>query len=167
LLEHLLEAAEQGGRTGSVIEIRVLQALAHGRRGDIPAGLVPLEQALTLAEPEGYVRLFVDEGKPMRNLLRRAMAGGIAGSSARRLLAALDTRAQPVAGPAGLAISGLAEPLTAREREVLHLIAGGMRNQEIADQLVISLSTVKRHIANIYGKLGVDHRTQAVARLTT
>ncbi|HEV7666684.1 MAG TPA: helix-turn-helix transcriptional regulator [Chloroflexota bacterium] len=79
----------------------------------------------------------------------------------------LDERARPVSTPAGFAVAGLAEPLTARELEILRLIVAGMRNQEIADQLVISLSTVKRHIANAYGKLGVDHRTQAIAQLTT
>ena len=72
LLERLLRAAEEGGRTGSVIEILVLQALAHQTRGDIPAALVSLERALTLAEPEGYVRVFVDEGAPMAALLRAA-----------------------------------------------------------------------------------------------
>jgi len=113
------------------------------------------------------VRIFVDEGAPMRDLLRRAVAGNMSGTYARRLLAAFDERAQPASAPARSAIAGLAEPLTARELEILHLIAAGMRNQEIADHLVISLSTVKRHIANTYGKLGVDHRTEAVARLTT
>ena len=74
---------------------------------------------------------------------------------------------RPVSAPDGFALAGLAAPLTARELEILRLMAAGMRNQEIADQLVISLSTVKRHIANAYGKLGVDHRTEAIARLTT
>ena len=167
LLERLLAAAEKGGRTGSVIEVLVLQARAQPALGDVVAGLVPLQRALTLAEPEGYVQIFVDEGEPMRTLLRRAVAENISRSYARRLLSALDERAHPVAVPAGFAVAGLAEPLTARELEVLRLIAAGRRNQEIADELVISLSTVKRHIANIYGKLGVDHRTEAVARLTT
>ena len=92
---------------------------------------------------------------------------GISGGYARRLLSAFDERPGHLSAPAGLTIDGLAEPLTPRELEILRLIAAGMRNQEIADQLVISLSTVKRHIANTYGKLGVDHRTEAVARLTT
>ena len=82
-------------------------------------------------------------------------------------LAAFLDGAQPIAVAAGFIVAGLAEPLTPREIEILRLIAAGMRNQEIADRLVISLSTVKRHIANTYGKLGVDHRTEAVARLTT
>src|SRR3712207_6468216 len=88
LLEHLLEAAEEGGRMGSVIEILVLQGLAHEAQGDIPAALVPLERALTLAEPEGYVRVFVDEGMPMARLLYEALSRGVARKFTRRLLAA-------------------------------------------------------------------------------
>ena len=163
LLERLLRAAEEGGRVGSVIEILALQALAQQAQGNIPQALAPLERALTLAEPEGYVRMFVDEGQAMRGLLRHATAGGIASSYTRRLLSAFDEPAQPVSTPAQAAAADLAEPLTAREVEILRLIAAGMRNQEIADHLFISLSTVKRHIANAYGKLGVSHRTEAVA----
>ena len=164
LLERLLTAAVAGARTGSVIEILVLQALAHEARGDVPRALVPLARALTLAEPEGYVRTFVAEGEAMRNLLRHAAAGGTATSYARRLLTAFDKPARPAATPAQVAAAELTEPLTMREVEILRLIAAGMRNQEIADQLFIGLPTVKRHIANAYGKLGVGHRTEAVAR---
>ncbi len=164
LLERLLQAAEEGERTGSVIEILVLQALAHEARGNIPPALVSLERALTLAEPEGYVRIFVDEGEPMRVLLRHAAAGGIASSYTRRLLSAFDEPAEPVSAPMRTAGAELPEPLTGREVEILRLVAAGMRNQEIADQLFISLATVKRHIANTYGKLGVSHRTQAITR---
>ena len=88
LLERLLQAAEEGGRTGSVIEILVVQALAHHMKGDIPAALVPLERALTLAEPEGYVRIFVDEGQPMAALLEAAVKQGIAPNYVRHLLTA-------------------------------------------------------------------------------
>ena len=164
LLARLLTAAEEGERTGSVIEILVQQALAHEAQGNVPGALVPLERALTLAEPEGYVRIFVDEGGAMRNLLRHATAGGIASSYTQLLLSFFDRAAQPVSAPAQSAAADLAEPLTAREVEILRLIAAGMRNQEIADHLFISLSTVKRHIANGYGKLGVGHRTEAIAR---
>jgi LuxR family transcriptional regulator, maltose regulon positive regulatory protein len=162
LLERLLEAAQAGERAGSVIEILLLQALAHQAQGDMPAALALLNRALTLAEPEGYVRIFVDEGEAMRNLLRHAAACGIVTSYTQRLLPAFDKPARPVSALAEAA--DLAEPLTAREVEVLRLIAAGMRNQEIADHLFISLPTVKRHIANAYGKLGVGHRTEAVAR---
>ena len=99
----------------------------------------------------------------MRDLLRPATAGGISGAYTRRLLSAFDEQAQPVSASAKVAAE-LAEQLTAREVEILRLIAAGMRNQEIADHLFISLSTVKRHVANAYGKLGVSHRTEAVAR---
>ena len=164
LLERLLEAAEQWERTGSVIEILVMQALAYEARGDIPFGLVPLERALTLAEPEGYVRIFVDEGDPIHNLLRHAAAGDIASSYARRLLSAFDKPVQPAPRRVKATSTGLAEPPTGREVEVLRLVADGMRNQEVADHLFISLATVKRHIANAYGKLGAGHRTEAIAR---
>ena len=165
LLERLLKAGEEGERTGSVIEILVLQALAHEAQGSISAALEPLERALTLAEPEGYCRIFVDEGEAMRDLLRHAAADGIAGAYTRRLLSAFEDQAQPVSTPP-VEAAELIVQLTVRELEVLRLIAAGMRNQEIADQLFISLSTVKRHIANAYGKLDVSHRTEAVVRAT-
>ncbi len=167
-LSRLLEAAEGGGRTGVVIEILVLQAIVHQALDDIPAGLLHLERALTLAEPEGYVRTFVDEGRPMRDLLRHATAAGIGGAYARRLLAGFEEpgAGSPVPVAARVRVAGLAEPLTAREVEILRLVAAGMQNHAIAGHLVISLSTVKRHIANIYGKLEVGHRTEAVARAT-
>jgi LuxR family maltose regulon positive regulatory protein len=126
--------------------------------------LVPLERALTLAEPEGYVRIFVDEGEAMHILLRHIAAGGIASSYTRRLLSAFDKQVLPTSASAQATAAGLAEPLTGREVEILRLIAAGMRNLEIADHLFISLATVKRHIANVYGKVGVSHRTEAIAR---
>ena len=164
LLERLLKAAEEGERTGRVIEILVLQALAHEAQDDVPRALDPLERSLTLAEPEGYVRIFVDEGEAMRNLLRHAAARGIASSYTQRLLSAFDKPTRPASTLAQDTADGLAEPLTAREVEILRLIAAGMRNQEVADHLFISLSTVKRHIANAYGKLNATHRTEAIAR---
>ena len=143
----------------------MLQALALEAQGDIPPALVPLERALTLAQPEGYVRVFLGEEEPMRNLLRHATASGIASSYTQRLLTAFDFTEQPVSKTSGRpGVPGLVEPLTERETEVLRLISVGMTNQEIAGQLVISVATVKRHITNIYGKLGVGHRTQATAR---
>ncbi|MDA0267300.1 MAG: LuxR C-terminal-related transcriptional regulator [Cyanobacteria bacterium] len=161
LLNRLLAAAEAQDRTGSVIQVLVVLALASEAQGNIAAARVALERALVLAEPEGYVRLFVNEGEPMRALLRQVAAGSDYG---QRLLAAFGKGGN---GPiAAVPVEGAdyVEPLTPREVEVLRLIAAGMRNQEIADRLFISLATVKRHIANAYGKLGVSHRMEAVAR---
>jgi LuxR family maltose regulon positive regulatory protein len=166
LLERLLQAAEEGGRMGSVIEILVLQALAQEAQGDIPAALVPLERALTLAEPEGYVRIFVDEGIPMARLLYEALSHGIEREYTPRLLAAFpvaeseQTTSSLLRGPD----SELVEPLSSRELEVLQLIAEGLTNQDVATRLYISLHTVKVHTRNIFTKLAVKNRTQAVAR---
>jgi LuxR family transcriptional regulator, maltose regulon positive regulatory protein len=163
LLRRLLPAAQAGGRTGSVIEILTLAALVHQAEGDTPRALAALEQALTLAEPEGFLRVFVDEGQPLRRLLRHAAARGLAEEDVRRVLTAFDASLRP---PPALrpAAAGLTRPLTRREIEILRLMAGGMQNQEIATQLFISTSTVKRHVANAYGKLDVGNRTAAVAR---
>jgi len=154
-LERLLQAAELAGRTGRVIEILTLRALARQAYGGAPGAMGALERSLALAEPEGYVRTFVDEGAPMAALLRHALSQGIARNYVSRLLAAFGEPA---------AASPLIEPLTAREREVLCLIAAGLKNQDIADCLVISVATVKSHVTNIYGKLGVSRRIQAVAQ---
>jgi LuxR family transcriptional regulator, maltose regulon positive regulatory protein len=162
LLERLERAAHGGARMGSLVEILALQARVHEEMGDITRALASLERALTVAEPEGYVQTFVDEREPMRGLVRRVAAAGTDASPyALKLLAAFEEARHATAAPAP---AGLVEPLTAREVEVLRLIRAGMRNQEIADHLFISLSTVKRHIANAYGKLGVSHRVEAVAR---
>ena len=165
LLERLGTAAEAGGRTGSVIEILVLRSLAQQALGDLRGALGLLTVALGRAEPEGYLRVFVDEGSRMRDLLRHATARGVAGEYTRRVLAAFDDRAKPAAAaPNRTPVSGLVQALTTREVEILRLIAAGMRNQEIADHLELSQATVKRHIANAYGKLGVSHRTEALAK---
>jgi LuxR family maltose regulon positive regulatory protein len=160
LLERLRQAAESAGRQGRLIQILIAQALVRQAGGDEAGALLYLERSLVLAEPEGYVRTFLDAGPGMTTLLRRASSRGIAPGYVARLLAASG---QPPF-PQPSVDQPLVEPLTPRELEVLGLIAAGLRNQEIADQLVISLATVKRHISNIYGKLGVSHRTQAVAR---
>jgi LuxR family maltose regulon positive regulatory protein len=165
LLGRLLQAAEDGGRTGSVIEILVLQALADQMQGDIPAALASLHRALVLSEPEGHVRVFVDEGPPMAILLRaaarvaRGERRGIAASYARRLLAAVDNHAEitPVR-------AGLIEPLSERELDVLRLLGSDLDGPDIARELVVSLSTVRTHTRNIYAKLGVNNRRAAVRR---
>jgi LuxR family transcriptional regulator, maltose regulon positive regulatory protein len=182
LLERLLQAAEEGERTGSAIEILVLQALAHHVQGDIPAALVPLQQALSLAEPEGYVRIFVDEGPPMAVLLAklhersrkrpRAASTNVPLAYIERLLALLrGERVQegtsPAAPSAPPPAQPLLDPLTERELEVLRLIAAGLSNRAIAARLVLALSTVKSYVNTIYSKLQVESRTQAVARART
>lgn len=157
LLERLLPAAEQGGRMGSAIEILALQALVHQALGDTTSALAPLERALSLAEPDGYVQIFVDEGMPMARLLREATSLGVASDSARLLLAAFPA-------PEEVRSAERKELLSEREIEVLQLIAAGLTNQEIASRLYLSLFTVKAHARSIYGKLDAHSRTQAVAR---
>jgi LuxR family maltose regulon positive regulatory protein len=159
LLERLLAAAEEGGRTGSMIEMLILQALAHQQAGDVPAALVPLQRALTLAEPERHVRLFVDEGQRMTALLTVAGEKGIAPEYVARLLDA----ARP-AGHSTLAPKGMVEPLSARELDVLRLLATDMDGPSIAAELIVGVSTVRSHTKSIYAKLGVHSRRAAVRR---
>jgi LuxR family maltose regulon positive regulatory protein len=159
LLERLLQAAEEGRRMGSVIEISALLALAHAAQGDIPLALASLERALTLAEPEGYFRLFVDEGLPMAALLQESAKHGIAPNYVRQLLAAFRKAEgrTPVT-------QHLIEPLSERELEVLRLLRTDLNGPEIARELIVSLSTVRTHTQNIYAKLGVNNRRAAVRR---
>ncbi|MFY9930781.1 MAG: LuxR C-terminal-related transcriptional regulator [Streptosporangiaceae bacterium] len=159
LLDRLLRAAEEGQRTGSVIEILALQALAHQARDDIPAALASLRRALMLAEPEGYVRIFADEGPAMASLLRAAAKEGIAPGYVRRLLAAVNKTEDSM--PAS---QGLIEPLSERELDVLRLLGTDLGGPDIARELVVSLNTVRTHTKNIYAKLGVNNRRAAVRR---
>ena len=158
-LERLLRAADAGGRTGSVIEILVLLALAHHALRDLPDALAPLERALTLAEPEGYVCLFVDEGPPLAALLDAAGRRGIAPRYVRQLLADAGG-----AGPRALATQELVEPLSERELDVLRLLGSDLNGPDIARELVVSLNTVRTHTKSIYSKLGVNTRRAAVRR---
>jgi LuxR family maltose regulon positive regulatory protein len=171
---HTLAAAQ--GRTGSVIEARALQALALHAGGDQAGALDALAEALTLGAPEGYLRVFVDEGPPMATLLHQLLAGqrrerlAAAGAVPReylaRLVDAFEQAGLPVRAPAGrgAVVAGLVEPLTARELEVLGLLAAGAPNRAIAEQLVVTPETVKKHLSHLFDKLGVANRTQAVAR---
>jgi LuxR family maltose regulon positive regulatory protein len=164
LLDRLLEDAEAKARMGSALEILVLRALALHAQGDRTGALSTLERALMLAEPEGYVRLFMDEGAPMLVLLRQAHARGMTPGYVTTLLTASGWQGA-VASPLDASrASSLIEPLTEREREVLQLLGAGASNRDIARRLVLSVGTVKKHVSNICGKLSVQSRTQAIAR---
>jgi LuxR family maltose regulon positive regulatory protein len=171
LLERLLTAAQESGRMGSAIEILILQALACQVQGDIPAALAPLERALALAEPEGYVRMFVDEGPPMAQLLLKAAVRGIKPDYTGKLLAAFEAEQLGSAGESSLpdwqsqsspALQPLIEPLSQRELEVLRMFKTELSGPEIARELVIALSTFRTHTKSIYSKLSVNNRRAAV-----
>jgi LuxR family maltose regulon positive regulatory protein len=145
----------------SALRIRALQAVVLQAAGELGRALATLSVALTAAAPEGYTRLFLDEGPPMGALLQAALGRGIAPDDVTRLLV-LFPPAPLKAGAVGQ--NGLAEPLTAREIEVLRLVAVGASNQRVAEALILSVGTVKKHVNNILAKLGVHSRTQALVR---
>ena len=181
LLERLLPPAEQAGRMGRVIEILAIQVMVNLAQKQEAEALSALERALTLAEPEGYVRTFLDEGESMREAIRnwRVATGRHKNLSERqkrlidyadRLLVAFSndvSQLAPAHKPAHSFVyqPALVDPLSSRELEVLHLIAEGLSNLAIAEKLFLSTGTVKVHIKHIYSKLDVNSRTQAVARL--
>jgi LuxR family maltose regulon positive regulatory protein len=171
LLERLLKAAEEGGRLGSALEILVLQALAYQMQDDLPGALVSLERALTLAEPQGYVRIFLDEGADMGRLLREANTREIMPDYTGKLLTAFEAEGQASVASTGKAplpsppaSQPLVEPLTERELEVLRLFKTELSGPEIARELVVALSTVRTHTKSIYSKLNVNSRRAAVKR---
>jgi LuxR family maltose regulon positive regulatory protein len=167
LLARLLEAAINMGRHGDAIRYRVQIALAQHALGNTQTALDSLGQALTLAEPEGYVRLFVDEGQPMAELLNFAVSQNISPDYASKLLAAFPKDilgADPIDNELSINTQVLVETLSQRESEVLHLMAEGYKYEEIAERLVISINTVRHHTRNVYGKLEVNNRTQAIGR---
>ena len=168
LLERLLQAAEEGGRRGSTIEILVLLALAHEAMGDIPPALASLERAVTLAEPEGYFRIFVDEGPSMERLLTRMNASCESAAPGLKaygdkLLAAFGTPTPSRTSP-GTSPEPLVEPLSEREREVMRLLGTELKGPEIARELFISLNTLRTHTKSIFSKLGANNRRTAVRR---
>jgi LuxR family transcriptional regulator, maltose regulon positive regulatory protein len=161
LLERLQADAEAKARLDSLLEILVLRALAlFAVEAHRHHALTALERALLLGEQEGYIRLFVDEGEPMVALLRQADARRIAPDYVVTLLSALGEQT----GAAPSRAFPFVEPLTERELDVLRLLVRGLSNAEIARELIIAVGTVKRHTNSIYSKLGVQSRTQAVAR---
>ena len=167
LLSRLLKDAEEKVRMGSVLEILLLRALALHAKRDLSGALTTLGRALALAEGEGYIRLFIDEGAPLLTLLRQAQERGIAPDYVAMLLSSSGAAALGSQSLHSSRQGELAEPLTQREREVLELLASGASNGEIARRLVLSLGTVKKYVSNITGKLGVRNRTQAVIRAQT
>ena len=170
LLERLFKAAEASERTGSALEILVLQALAHKMQGNLLAALIPLQQALILAEPEGYARVFLDEGSGMVQLLREAVTRGIVPGYAGKLLGAVEGEQSksaytPTHSPRFPSLkTTLVEPLSQRELEILRLFNTDLSGPEIARELVIALSTLRTHTKAIYGKLNVNSRRMAVSR---
>jgi LuxR family maltose regulon positive regulatory protein len=173
LLERLLQAAEEGKRMGSVIEILVQQALAHQAQGNLPRALASLERALTLAEPEGYVQVFVDEGEPLRLLIfdfRLQIEKQLRAQEHRlivyvdRLLAVFTQSAAMTQSEISNRKSKMIEPLSERELDVLKLLATELDGPDMARELVVSLNTLRTHTKNIYSKLGVNNRRAAIRR---
>ena len=171
LLDRLHAAAKAQDRTGSLIETGALRALALAATGDEAGAVTTLAGTLLLACPQGHVRVFADEGPPMAALLGRLIAAQRTGSGFQAAagvplgyLARLQ-RAFAAGPPApDPALSGLVDPLTSRELEVLTMLAAGRSNQAIARELVVTLDTVKKHVGHVLGKLGAANRTEAVAR---
>jgi len=184
VLEPLRRQMEAKGWADERLKVMVLQAVAHHALGEKDKAVRLLGDALALAEPGGFIRIFVDEGAPMAQLLSEAAARGMMPDYTARLLAAFEAEGQPVPWPVGqdrlagrqaspgkgegksyLSLAQpLIEPLSQRELEVLRLIAEGLSNREISERLFLALSTVKGHSRIIYDKLQVQRRTEAVAR---
>ncbi len=164
LLDRLLQDAEAKARMSSRLEILLLRALASYAAGDDAIALATLARVLALTEPEGYIRLFLDEGPAALDLLRLARSHGLAPDYLTRLLTASGSQSAAAASRFTARSAALVEPLSERELEVLHLLASGASNEEIAEHLVIAVSTAKRHVSNILAKLTVSNRTQAVTR---
>ncbi|MEO1593390.1 MAG: tetratricopeptide repeat protein, partial [Cyanobacteria bacterium J06632_22] len=171
LLSRLLAAAEAQERTASIIKILVVMALAHEAKGDLPAAIPPLERALTLAEPDGHVRIFADCGPPMAELLKTAQTRNIPPTYTQHLLTVLGTWGQQSEAPSPFPPSPfspspppLVEPLSQRELDVLRLLNTELSGPEIARELVVALSTVRTHTKRIYSKLNVTNRRAAVKR---
>ncbi|HSB02613.1 MAG TPA: LuxR C-terminal-related transcriptional regulator [Anaerolineales bacterium] len=165
LITRLLEAAVKMDRHGDEIRYLVLMALAQHAKGNTQIAVDSIGQALTLAEPQGYVRIFVDEGQPMAELLRYAISHNISPGYASKLLAAFPKEVlsaiqidKEVADKSQM----LVEPLSEREIEVLRLIVEGCKYKEIAERLVVSINTVRHHTRNVYGKLNVNSRLEAL-----
>lgn len=174
LLGRLLRAAEEGGRTGTVVELLVLMALAQQKEADDGGALAALQRAVALAEPEGYVSVFVDEGEAMADLLEALAKQGSASDYVDRLLESVGTethdteaqgaRTRSTRGHSTPAQQRLLEPLSERELQVLRLLSSELDGPDIARELLVSLNTLRTHTKNIYAKLGANNRRSAVRR---
>ena len=163
LIDRLARSAESAGRIGHLIDLFILQGLALDALGDLNQALSCLERALKLAEPQGFVRIFLDNGSPIYRLLTEAAKRDIAADYISKLLNQIDKTTQPDgtnSPPSAL----LVDPLSDRELEVLHLMAQDLSYKEMANQIMVSLNTVRTHVKNIYSKLMVHKRSQAVAK---
>ena len=171
-LERLNDAAKAGHRYGRLIEILILQALVHQAGRDKNKAMEFLQQALELAEPEAYVKIFINEGKPLELLLRAVQNRGNAADYVKKLLLGFESNSEheknhprSLCADAIISLNDLLdEPLSKREMEILKLIAQGLSNKEISEKLFIALSSVKGHNQKIFAKLQVQRRTEAVAR---
>jgi LuxR family maltose regulon positive regulatory protein len=161
-LEPWRKQVEAQGLVDETLRVLALQSVALDAHGDRDQAARLLVDALALAEPGGFIRLFVDEGPPMARLLSTTTAEGVMPIYVEKLLAAFDT--ETAYRHSTSSSQRLIEPLSKRELEVLHLIAQGCSNREISERLVLALSTVKGHNLKIFGKLQVQRRTEAVAR---
>ena len=166
LLDRVQAAARAQGRTGSLIQIQALRGLALAAGGQPASAVGAVAEAVAMASEQGWVRVFTDEGPPMRTLLARLVAArraddpvgaGVPGEHLGRLVRAFEPDSPPV-------VPGLVDPLSPREMEVLRLVAAGRSNQQIAHELVVAPDTVKKHVTHILEKLGVTNRTEATAR---
>lgn len=173
LLNRLLVVAEAEDRTGSIIKVLVVLALASEAQGNVSGAISSLERALILSEPEGYVRIFAECGAPMARLLRKAMTRGITPTYTNELLSALKTWGHPSETLSPSPIPHFqrlsvveVEPLSQREQEVLRLLTTELSGPEIARELVVALGTVRTHTKRIYSKLNVTNRRAAVKRAT-
>jgi LuxR family maltose regulon positive regulatory protein len=165
LLDRLRTSAEQGQRMGSVLEILVVLAVANDGRGDLPSATMSIKQALVLAEPEGYVRVFVEAGEAVAALLRTIPLDGPTRDHARRVLAAIGVgRSAALTAPYAPSTNRLVDDLSGRELDVLRLLRSDLAGPEIARELHVSLNTLRTHTKNIYTKLGVTNRREAIRR---
>ena len=169
-LNSILLQAESTGRFAHLIDIHILKALAYSASGEAVEAVKCLETAITFATPEGYIQIFVEYGEPLMHLLQEAAECNPSNIHVKKVLSAFDSQSQiHLPEPKSidselLSIPARFEPLTDRELEVLYLMAEGLTYNEIASQIMVSLNTVRTHIKNIYSKLFVHRRSQAIAK---